>query len=570
MSWIDHKTAQESLLILGQLSAVCASLGGSQSATLNEIVQAGDFNKLLSTSVDYDSPDQNDIKYARQILGFYQKSEFLPLNNVSRTGKAAERFIEAEVRCKETNLRFHQSRHRPQDVDPDIQRVLSLAAWKINAIIGEAPDLEQLQFAFGPGANTNVKGALAMPRAKLSAQLECSADLSPTVGVFLSETPHWTALHARQESLDSWRVDVRVVPGKVIFVPKNAKTHRSIAIEPLLNAFYQKGVGSLLKAKLMRASVDLSDQTRNQRYAQEGSRTNLFATVDLSMASDCLATEVVHDLLPPAWVDLLLQLRTSVVSVPQSVEIINHFQIDPLPIRDGELKLEKFSSMGNGFTFELESLIFYGICYAVCRELQLRQKDICVYGDDLIVPTPAYGLLEKVLNWCGFEVNSDKSFSSGPFRESCGADYLLGFDIRPFYQKTLVSERTLFTMHNWFLRHGEYELAAVVDQLCAPAYKIYGPDNFGDGHLVGTFELKRNRVVRRAGWDGGYFDTYSLKSRSFAGALPGDAVLPTYSVYTRSGESSETDPNIVRGSSGYMKLSIYTLQRSIFAGKRIE
>jgi hypothetical protein len=113
------------------------------------------------------------------------------------------------------------------------------------------------------------------------------------------------------------------------------------------------------------------------------------------------------------------------------------------------LKYEKFSSMGNGYTFELETLIFWGLCMGVCRELELEPSQVLVYGDDIVVPVAAYELLSEVLTFCGFTLNSKKSFGSGPFRESCGKDYFLGADVRPFFLKEIPYEiETLFRLCN--------------------------------------------------------------------------------------------------------------------------
>ena len=88
--------------------------------------------------------------------------------------------------------------------------------------------------------------------------------------------------------------------------------------------------------------------------------------------------------------------------------------------------------MGNSYTFELESLIFFSLAYATCTHLGLSPKNVSVYGDDVVIPVEAMNLFREVLTVCGFIINTDKSYSSGPFRESCGADYLEGLDIRPF------------------------------------------------------------------------------------------------------------------------------------------
>jgi hypothetical protein len=56
---------------------------------------------------------------------------------------------------------------------------------------------------------------------------------------------------------------------------------------------------------------------------------------------------------------------------------------------------------------------------------------VYVYGDDIIVPSEWYHLAVEGLTLSGFAVNDAKSFYRGPFRESCGGDYLNGKDVVP-------------------------------------------------------------------------------------------------------------------------------------------
>jgi len=573
MNWNDSRNIQETLVILGTLSGECAKLGGPVTQHLNQLVQSSRYAELLAFVIDYSTIETNDAVYSRQIQGFFQKLEDLNLG-IDKEVAAANRFLESERSCLEVNRTLVYHRRKPEKRPERVDVVLHYASRKIHDILdSNPPELSAFQPTFGPGANTSVKGAVACPRAKLSAPLECSWNTLPLASELLSEVPRWTSLHSCSETEKSWITDLLMSHGKLTFVPKNAKTHRSIVIEPVLNSFFQKGVGSYMKDRLMRSGVNLYDQTLNQIKACRGSCDNSLATIDLSMASDCLASELVHELLPPAWTDLLIYLKTDFVWLPDSVtpsmrEKHGLSQDTWNPLTDERvtdlLKLEKFSSMGNGFTFELESLIFYSLVYGTCRSMHVPVKDISVYGDDLIVPRAAVSRLIEVLSYCGFSVNSDKSYSDGPFRESCGADYLNGFDIRPFYQKSLISDRTLYSMHNWFIRHGEYQLAAATELFCNPDLILRGPDGYGDGHLIGDYQLRYTRATKRAGWGGGFFDTYALRARRFTKPLPGDAELPSYSVYTRSGESSPTDPDVVRGSKGYAKISIYTLVTSVF------
>jgi hypothetical protein len=56
-----------------------------------------------------------------------------------------------------------------------------------------------------------------------------------------------------------------------------------------------------------------------------------------------------------------------------------------------------------------------------------------VYGDDIVVPVGALALMMETLRFAGHEVNVDKTHAFGPFRESCGKDYVQGLDVRPVY-----------------------------------------------------------------------------------------------------------------------------------------
>jgi hypothetical protein len=96
-------------------------------------------------------------------------------------------------------------------------------------------------------------------------------------------------------------------------------------------------------------------------------------------------------------------------------------------------ELEKFSSMGNGCTFELESLLFLCICRSIIPEN--LHGCISVYGDDIIIPQEYTEAVVERLNSLGFSVNADKSFWQGSFRESCGSFTFDGIDVRPFYLK---------------------------------------------------------------------------------------------------------------------------------------
>jgi hypothetical protein len=269
--------------------------------------------------------------------------------------------------------------------------------------------------------------------------------------------------------------------------------------------------------RLLAVGVDIRDQTRNQRLAASGSLTGALATLDLSSASDTISREIVFELLPLDWAIYLARARTQEVLLPNGAV----------------LSQEKFSSMGNGFTFPLETLIFWGLAAACCRS----DSDVSVYGDDIIVPTEHFEYLTEVLVACGFVVNTKKSYASGPFRESCGKDYIMGIDVRPYYPRGWMSTQSLFVLHNFYVRRGDTDRAQRVRNRIHPSLVLYGPDGYGDGHLLGDHPKRKLRRYDNRGFGGYFFDTYVTGNpRDKVPLQKGEYVVPLYSIYRRSSD----------------------------------
>jgi hypothetical protein len=97
------------------------------------------------------------------------------------------------------------------------------------------------------------------------------------------------------------------------------------------------------------------------------------------------------------------------------------------------IDLQKVSSMGNGFTFELETLLFWGLTSAIRELVDDKEHRIVVFGDDIIAGTRTASAVMQFFPMFGFTVNRRKSFLDGPFRESCGKHYFNGSDVTPLY-----------------------------------------------------------------------------------------------------------------------------------------
>jgi hypothetical protein len=216
---------------------------------------------------------------------------------------------------------------------------------------------------------------------------------------------------------------------RFLTVPKNSLTDRAIAVEPAINVFFQLGLGTALRRRLKASTGwDLSVAADvHRRVARESSLDGKFATIDLSNASDTVCHELVRLVMPPAWYKELSALRS------------------PFTYVDGRwVRLEKFSSMGNGYTFELETLIFAALLSVFLTRSGasgVLGDDLFVFGDDIIIPDHLASGAIVMLRFFGFETNKDKTFV-GPvqFRESCGVDALAGIDVRPIFLKRPVYE----------------------------------------------------------------------------------------------------------------------------------
>lgn len=353
-------------------------------------------DSIESKLLDPDFSDPPDVRRQRAI------DKWLSVEENNRHTNSRVMFAD------ETDILFLTEKGTPITAD----MILEFARRLIKETIGVQVDWDSLAGSFSNGASTSQRrGPGCVPR-------KYQGGIDITEGAI----PHFrrlnTSVHWQPEQYN-------VVPGNVMFtVPKTTTVDRVACKEPDLNMYVQKAIGDYFRQALKRKGIDLNDQTINQRLAYEGSVLGSLATVDLSSASDSVTTQLVTELLPFEWSSLLMDLRS------------------PYTIIDGELhENEMISSMGNAFTFELESLIFWALTRSVCYHSNIRGR-VSVYGDDIICPSSAAPHLQKTLSFFGFQFNTEKSFWEGKFRESCGKHYFDGSDVTPFYIRKVPSDVT--------------------------------------------------------------------------------------------------------------------------------
>lgn len=369
------------------------------------------FRESCYTSADKLRGDYLIYSYLRKWKGWKSK---VPTQQV-----ALEAWKSSESACRETNAILRLWRKGLVGfLNPLTPAVIHTAARKISSVLGPLSLASVFrECRWGPGATVDFRRGTA-PDQKHSEVLSVSRAALSFIKMEIEHDPAWSTLllGVRPEGAYSLLpCNFRVIDhNRLVTVPKTYKTDRPISAEPTANSFLQQGVGRYIRSRLRKYGVDLNDQSINQKGALEAFQLRR-ATLDLSSASDTIARELVYELLPVDWALFLDRLRVPYTMLPS-----------------GELiRLEKFSGMGNAFTFELESLIFWAVCSSI-------DETVDVYGDDIICSAEHYGSIASVLSDLGFTVNHDKSFSEGSFYESCGRHFFAGIDVTPIFQKDVI------------------------------------------------------------------------------------------------------------------------------------
>lgn len=434
----------------GAAKPILHALNGADPAKSLPLAKA-----LLSQT--YDSADEQLVM--GQIGAFVKKYPF------STSRKVAEEaglrvFTTGERRNRHMNalLRARRDVHAQHDLH---WSMLSIRRY-IRRVLGDAPrwDTYSNRCDWGPGSNVGVTGRFTHFARKLLAEewtvtpscypyalslarrlpmfwevlgLDKSYDFGPVVCVDLDEFDR--RFLERCKFVDY---------NKISLARKDADKDRTIASEPLMNQLVQMAFEDDLSERLKKEGFDLSNQMLNQEYAREGSLGgfNPRCTIDLRNASGSICRELPYDCLPRGWWVALNATRSP-----------------SWTYKGKATRYHGFVSMGNGFCFPLETLIFAAICNAA-HEYCHSKPDFVVYGDDIIVRQSEALVVLELLRRYGFAANPDKTFLFGPFRESCGADWHGGVDVRPVYlDDDLAKLENRIRAHNAFVRLGNPQWA---------------------------------------------------------------------------------------------------------------
>lgn len=257
-----------------------------------------------------------------------------------------------------------------------------------------------------------------------------------------------------------------VTGDKLSFIHKGIDSLRSIGVQPTCNVLLQLGADTTMKNDLKDyAGIDLADQSWNQHLARKGSEDwesiEPFCTLDKSNASNSIARLIPTFFFPGEWAKFFQKTRTPSYTPPAFFGKGSE-----------EIPYQMYAGMGNGTTFTVETALFAAFCYATSHHTDIesfvKDKEYAVYGDDVVLKRSHARRYITLATYFGFSFNSSKTFLDGPFRESCGADYWSGIDVRPAYVKssdTELDELSLIGVHNTLVDHPTFPLQVAPERM---------------------------------------------------------------------------------------------------------
>ncbi|DAD52785.1 TPA_asm: RNA-directed RNA polymerase [ssRNA phage SRR7976325_20] len=413
------------------LKRLCAQTNTPFSRQVSNLLSDGKVVDLFSLRVDPRNYETPASYYQDAVIGELLRKYADYSTDRDLKAEARALFAETERRNKASNVYLKHLRVGNGDYTlNDVRMVdfLSSVRKKVSELMGPLP--RDLIGRFGKGSTFGDIGKYITVPDKMSTRPTITRESRDFLS-FFTETAWFRSLCVSFPD----RTDPEVVRGnRFTSVNKEALKERGICIEAGLNVYFQLAVGSHWKDRLKRkfGYCLYTAQDRHRHMARVASLTGRWATVDLRNASDLFSYELVRAVCPSDWFELLCCLRAT------HTEVNGKWH-----------KLEKFSSMGNGFTFELMTIILTAICLVLGEDVySLRgiataygrpdvipystDGDISVFGDDIICPPAVALLLLKCLPALGLEANEKKTFLSGNFRESCGGDFFLGVDVRAY------------------------------------------------------------------------------------------------------------------------------------------
>lgn len=436
-----------------------------------------------------------DIAVLRQVIDLnkrYIPSDSTTDESISRVDEVCTaNFVAANKRCLYQNSAFHL-------LDKDIMTTLDMAHnyvsnsfWRHMELGTEDGGAKVPYFiwmsdklipfsGFNTGSGSCCGSTGISPLEKYRGDWSFSTDR----GIALAQTLR--AMSSLLTTLPNFAA-VRVTSVEACFVPKNSTTSRLIAPQYNGDLYLQYPAEQLIKSMLLDFNINMTEQQDISReFARKGSlhdnmdifehsvkrRAIRYCTIDLSSASDIIGTRLVKHLFPHPLFEYMDACRSS-----------------SMLIGDVQHNLNMMATMGSAYCSAMQTIVFASIIKAVYYRLGIPfVKDgvptYSVYGDDIIVDITAYKHVIKVLECLNMVPNQAKSFAYGFFRESCGADYYRGYDVRPIMIESLDGDPAIYSAINryleWSAKHSvdiSNTIRFLMDQV---GYKCVVPYDYGD------------------------------------------------------------------------------------------
>lgn len=351
----------------------------------------------------------------------------------------------------------------------------------IRTVIGDKPPLDRYRPMFGPGSTFLLPAA----RSTIADKLDSQIDATPHALIYLAE-----AKSASPRLFNYFVNTIVTVPGnRFSSVAKDFRKRRPISVEPVFNMLLQKNIGDFIRNRLRRVGIIIREQQDFHKFLLREFH-DVYSTIDQSDASDRISIELIRNILPPDWFLYLNRIRSRRTL-----------------IGDTYYELEKFASQGNGFIFELETLVFYAIAQAaIILSTNSEKHFVSAYGDDVIVSEAHFDAVCHAYERMGFKVNTEKSFRDGPFKESCGYDVFNGIPVRPFYLKEFSRGLAgIYEAYNYVKRISSFSLSdcgydSVYYRACKRLLSLidtdrqfFGPEELGDAVLHNSADKWKTR-----------------------------------------------------------------------------
>jgi hypothetical protein len=392
------------------------------------------------TGVLLESPSISSIRSIRQICNLLKKVELRC--SPEREKAAIDRYLSVEMELRDRELLDEWT----EDDYFEFSRMATLVFGNELSSVDRDIYVGDVFPKHGPGhVSDRLEGNQKWSLPTWTERLD---SLFPFVDFGLPNHRYW------ESRVPQYLAQEEEPPVKVTLVPKTLKTPRVIAQEPTHMQYMQQGILQALVTNLEagdsdRSFVGFTSQEVNRRLACEGSKSGAYATIDLSDASDRVLNSLVQRGLCKRfpWLGIALDVTRS------------HRAILP----DGRIVvLRKFASMGSATCFPVEALVFativfLGIQRRLGRALTMADVNryrgrVRVYGDDIVVPSEHASDVVRELERFALSVNSNKSFWTGKFRESCGGDYYDGEWVTPIRVTTVApnSQLDVSETEAWF------------------------------------------------------------------------------------------------------------------------